>query len=100
MTEGNLKLTLAKWIEQVALDPSVSLDDFRFAQRLCSKVRDVSLNTRVANLRKKTESASLTLLVERGHLIDLKIGYGFKPGRGSFAGRCALFCLVIKEGAQ
>jgi hypothetical protein len=68
-----IKLTIADWIGRVAHDPSITLEDFRFAQRLCSKVRNEEFGITVRKLMKKSDAASLAALVQRGYLLDLKI---------------------------
>ena len=86
-----LKLVLAKWIEQVAVDPSTSLYDFRLANRLCSKVRGESLNISFRKLHSNADTAALDLLLECGHLLKLD--------DAPAARRCVDFRLVIKGGA-
>jgi hypothetical protein len=86
-----IKLTLANWIEGVARDPAITLEDFRFAQRLCSKVKNEDLGFTTRKLMKKSEAITIASLVDRGHLLDLKI----ESECEKYAHRRMMFRLVI-----
>lgn len=68
--DASLKIVLAKWIERLALDPSINLYAFRVAQRLCSKVRSESYRVIIPKCRSTADSAVLTLLVECGYVVQ------------------------------
>lgn len=69
--ESKIKVIIADWLAQLAADRRISLYDFRVAQRLGSKVRTAGLETQILRCRNVADSAAISVLVEKGYLLEV-----------------------------